>query len=365
MSLEIVKFILDDKTFEKGVGIYKKLIDVDTIPSSLQGEFFMKGYSILSSSPHSPDKESYLNQLLQCTTRVMDRLDEDFVADKLLSPAGTKLCSYDSQYINSFACYVLCGNSQENQLLRFNRVLRPAMEEAFQRWDDNNSGSLYVKSQFERLLEYLGWYFIVYFSLNKIPVPTKLFAEILKTLQKGLPEVKNYVLITSWKFVTEYIQLIGEHETVLNAFKLSNFTISDFVESTDYVYMGEEPENWRNNHKKLSPFLGPKIVLFLEKDCEKYGPTIYNLFGSALKNMFKMLTFTSDSYIVDTLKYMLVDENFVASYLLVSLCLPQHCSSSLKSEALELREKLKSNPSKIAKLHYSDLPSSKSLLAWQ
>ncbi|KAF9805808.1 hypothetical protein SFRURICE_009440 [Spodoptera frugiperda] len=336
---KLLSLFLDDKTFEKSVGIYKKLIDVDTIPSSLQGEFFMKGYNILSSSPHS-DKEWYLNQLLQCTTRVMERLDEDFVADKLLSPAGTKLCSYDSQYINSFACYVLCGNSQENQLLRFNRVLRPAMEEAFQRWDDNNSGSLYVKSQFERLLEYLGWYFIVYLSLNKIPVPTKLFAEILKTLQKGLPEVKNYVLITSWKFVTEYIQLIEEHETVLNAFKLSlsNFTISDFVESTDYVYMGEEPEkDWQNNHKKLSPFLGPKIVLFLEKDCEKYGPTIYNLFGSALKNMFKMLTFTSDSYIVDTLKYMLVDENFVASYLLVSLCLPQHCSSSLKSEALELR----------------------------
>ncbi|XP_022831492.1 uncharacterized protein LOC111359975 isoform X2 [Spodoptera litura] len=348
---KLLSSFLDDINFKKGVGVYRKLISFKIIPISIQGEFFMKSYNILSCSPKSSDKDSYLDQLLQWTPKLMEKLDEDFVADKLLSPAGTKLCSHNSQYIDSFACYVLYGKSQEDQLVRFNKVLRPAMEEAFQCWNHNDSGSLYVKSQFKKLLYNLSWYFIVYFSLNKVPLPTKLFAEILITMLNGLPIIKNYVLITSWKFVNEYIHLMKEHETILNAFKLRDVTISNFPQFSKWVYIPDEPEkNWQDNHNKLSPFLGPKIVSFLKEDSEQYGPTIYNLFRIAFENMFKMLAFTSNVYTLDTLKYMLVDENFISSYLLVALCFPKNC----KSELIELRVKLRSNPSEIAKLHYYD-----------
>ncbi|KAH9631168.1 hypothetical protein HF086_006746 [Spodoptera exigua] len=353
---KLLSLFLDDKSFEKSRCIYRKLIHVDDIPVSVQGDFFMKSYNILSSLSDSIDKDSYLfNQIFIHVPKIMERLDEDFVANELLSPAGTKFCAHDSEYINSFACYVLCGKSEEQQLLRFNRVLRPAMEEAFQCWDHNRSGSFYVRKQFKMLLDCLGWYFIVYFSLNKVPIPTKLFAEILKTMQEGLPIIKNYVLITSWKLVTEYVKLMEEHETVSNAFKLSNFKRSQFHDSGEiaYAYMDNEPlEVWEDINKKISPYLGPKAVLFLKEDCKQYGPTIYNVFGSAFQNMFQILSLKMYDYIVDTLKYMLVDENFIPNYLLVSLCFPQLYSNKFKSELTELREKLRSNTCNTAKLHY-------------
>ncbi|KAF9417352.1 hypothetical protein HW555_005568 [Spodoptera exigua] len=315
---KLLSLILDDLSFEQ------------------KGNMFMKSYEFFTTLPDTHDNDSYLYKLLQCVPKVMESLDEDFVAEKLLVPVDTKFCANCCNHIESYACFVLFGDSEENQLVRFKRVLHPAMKEAFNCWQNNFYGTFYVQKQFNQLLDLLGWYFRVYFTLNKIRIPAILFAEIKTTLEQGLPEVKDYVRHTSWKVVTEYITLLKDNRSVSDAFKDAEMI-------------------WKDIHCKLSPSFGPKIVNFLKEDSERYSPTVFNLFADAFERSFEILGFRNNDFALETLKYMLDDQDFIPIYLVVSKIVAKYCANYdakpyNKSLMSEILEKLKSNPSKIVKL---------------
>ncbi|CAH0696771.1 unnamed protein product [Spodoptera exigua] len=57
--------------------------------------------------------------------KVMEFLDEDFVAYKLLSQAVSKFDTswHGNQYLPSLACFILCGRNEENQVQRFRKII--------------------------------------------------------------------------------------------------------------------------------------------------------------------------------------------------------------------------------------------------
>ncbi|XP_035448112.2 uncharacterized protein LOC118274604 [Spodoptera frugiperda] len=358
----LLNTILDELSFEQKINIYKKFNNIETVPISIQANMFMKSYEFFTSLPDTHDNESFIYKLFQCAPKVMGSLDEDFVAEKLLSPAGSKFCTNNSVYIDSFACYVLFGDSEEDQVLRFKKVLHPAMEEVFKCWKQDFYGTFYVQKQLNQLLNSLAWYFRVYFTLNKVHIPTQLFAEIETTLEQGLPAIKSYVVYTSWKLVTEYIKCLKEHSSVSDAFKMSNFSFSHLTQReasySEQQYMSQEAESiWKDIHRKLSPTFGPKVVNFLKEDYERYSPTIFNLFTDAFERMFEILGFYNSDFVLETVKYMLDDQDFIPIYLVVSKTIAKYCDPYYnkpydKSMMTEIREKLRANPSELVKVHY-------------
>lgn len=357
---KLLNIILNGLSFQQKISIYKKFNNIETVPISIQGNMFMKCYEFFSTLPDTHNNDSYFYKLFQCVPKVMESLDEHFVEEQLLSPAGTKFCTNHSVFIESFACYVLFGDNEEIQVLRFKKVLYPAMEEAFKCWKHDFYGTFYVQKQLNQLLDSLAWYFRVYFTLNKVPIPAQLFAEIETTLKQGIPVAKNYVVYTSWKLVTEYIKLLKDHRSVADAFKSTNFSISRLMQRVDYnpLYMAQDAESiWKDIHSKLAPTFGPKVVNFLKEDSERYSPTIFNLFADAFERMFEILGFRNNDFVLETVKYMLDDQDLIPIYLVVSKAVSKYCDQYYKepynkSIMAEIREKLKTHPSKIVKVHY-------------
>ncbi|PZC83488.1 hypothetical protein B5X24_HaOG207471 [Helicoverpa armigera] len=344
-----------DKSDGNGVSqdIFKKLANVKKVPVSVRAEYYMTSYEYLTSLPASANCESYVKQLTQYAPDIMERLEDDFVVEKLLSSAEENFFSISySESIELFACYVLCGKSQEGQLKRFQTVINPLMKKAFQCWGDIHSNDFYVKDNLKEFLRNLVWNFLKYFTSNKITVPTRLFAEIRNMMVNELPLLENYLLITSWKLVTEYVSSMNEL-----GFKCDVFDTTKLVDSARFGngWMTDEMENlWKDIHVEISPSFGAAAVKCLKEDVIQYSTTIHSLFSDAFERAFQMLSFQNYYFILETLQYMLSDVECISSYLVVSKIMPKYVDDELKPKRSEIRNKIKSHPSLTVQVHYNN-----------
>uniref|UniRef100_A0A2A4IS17 Uncharacterized protein n=1 Tax=Heliothis virescens TaxID=7102 RepID=A0A2A4IS17_HELVI len=350
---ELLRMFIDklDKSDGNSVSqdIFKKLGNVRKVPVSVRADYYMRSYEYLTSLPASTNCEPYVKQLTQYAPIIMENLEDDFVAEKLLSLAEEKFLMVNSEFIEIFACYVLCGKSEEGQLKRFQRVINPAMEKAFQCWDNIHSNDYYVKDNFKEFLKQLVWHFLEYFTYNKMTVPARLFVEIKDIILNELPIVENYLLITSWKLVTEYVTLMDEHGFKCGVFDKTKLTDSGCFGNG---WMSDEMADlWKDIHVKISPSFGPAALKCLREDVIQYSTSIHCIFADAFERTFQMLSFQNYYFLLETLEYMLDDE-CITSYLVVSRIMPKYVEDELKPKRSELRNKIRSHPSSVVKVHY-------------
>ncbi|XP_049699263.2 uncharacterized protein LOC135116646 [Helicoverpa armigera] len=352
---ELLRMFIDKliKSDENGISqdIFKKLANVSEVPESVRAEYYMTSYEYLTSLPASSNCESYVKQLTEYAPDIMERLEGDFVVEKLLSSAEDNFFSISySESIELFACYVLCGKSQEGQLKRFQTFIYPLMKKAFQCWGNIHSNDFYVKDNLKSFLRNLVWNFLKYFTSNKITVPTRLFAEIRNMMVNELPLLENYLLITSWKLVTEYVSSMNELGFKCDVFDTN---ILNHFARFDFGSMPNDMENlWKGIHVKVSPSFGTAAVKCLKEDVIQYSTTIHCFFSDAFARAFEMLSFKNYYFILETLQCMLSDVECITSYLVVSKVTPKHVDSELKPKRSEIRKRIRSHPSLTVQVHY-------------
>ncbi|KAH9631170.1 hypothetical protein HF086_006748 [Spodoptera exigua] len=329
---QLLKIFIDNLKSEESTGIYKKLSEVANIPVSIRGEYYMKSYEYLSSLPESADCKKYVNNLLSYTPTVMEFLDEDFVAYKLLSQAVSKFDTswHGNQYLPSLACFILCGRNEENQVQRFRKIIS-VIDEMFKNWDTIESGEGSQRN-FDDFLSKMVYHFIEYFKRNfNLPIPVKVFTEICTKIENDLSVSENYVKLTSWKLVTTYVTLLNE-------------------------FIGLETHNdHQYDDIKLFPSFGKAIIRHLKEDCNEYGPIVHHCFANALEKALEMLRINNDEMKLEILRHILNDEDFDLAYLVVSKVVPKEPRDEAKHLQTELIKKLKLNSSPFVQIHiYND-----------
>ncbi|KAH9641478.1 hypothetical protein HF086_006094 [Spodoptera exigua] len=335
---ELLSMFMQEVNLQDSTRLYKILSNIKSVPINVRGKYYIKSYEIFKSLPESHVCVRYLNNVIAYAAYIMELLDEDFVANKLLSPVESKFYTHNGHtffmYLNVLTCFLLCSKSEEIHVLRFRKIER-ALEEAFKRWHDIRSGDFYVKNNFNRFLKLLVKNFQDYFIHNKIPIPGKLFELIQRKMQKELQLVENYVLFTSWALVTEYVKCMNEHSSnILNIIAAST-----------------SQNAWKDINLEVCPSLGENIINYLRKDTEKYSSAVHDLFADALSQMFLMLNITDDS-VLETLSHMLYDQEFIPSYLVVCKCIPNFCCGKSKLKRSEIRNQMKSHPSALVRMQY-------------
>ncbi|XP_022831699.1 uncharacterized protein LOC111360097 isoform X3 [Spodoptera litura] len=325
---ELLSIFMQDLNSQESTSVYKILSNVKSVPINVRGKYYMKSYEILKSLPENHNCVQYLNTVIAYAGPVMELLDEDFVVNKLLSPVESTFCSHNRVYLNAFACFLLCGISEENQLQRFRSIER-ALDDAFSRWYDVFTDNFDVKIVFEEFLTAL----VVSFrrKITQVQIPVKLFQKIKHKMQQRLPLVENYKLITSWVLVTDYVKYMNEHASIFTSSTCEN--------------------TWKDMHLKLSPSLAEKVIEYLKEDTDKYGSAIHDLFADALNSFFVILN-RDVTFILETLAYMLCDREFVPSYLVVCKCIPKYCYGESKLKRSEIYKIIASHPSSIVRIQY-------------
>ncbi|KAF9805809.1 hypothetical protein SFRURICE_009441 [Spodoptera frugiperda] len=324
---QLLSMFIDNLSSEESAAIHKKLSEVAGVPVSIRGDYYMKSYEYLTSLPESADCKKYVNNLLSNAHIIMEFLDEDFVVNKLLSPAVSKYDAlYEHQYVKSLACFILCGRNEENQVQRFKKII-PVIDDFFQNWDSIESDDSY-QTGFDQFLSFMVNDFIDYFERKKLsfPIPAKVFAEILSKIENDLSVSENYDIFTSWKIVTTYVTLLNElicHET-----------------DNDCQY----------NDMRLFPSFGVAVTRHLKEDSDEYSPVVHHRFATAFEKALSMLRIHDDKMKLEILRHMLNDDDFVPAYLVVSKIMPKDPQDETKHLQTEILQKLKINPSPVVQL---------------
>ncbi|XP_022832106.1 uncharacterized protein LOC111360412 [Spodoptera litura] len=327
---QLLSMFIDSLSSEEGIGIHKKLSDVERVPIYIQGDYYMKSYEYLTSLPESADCKKYVNDLLSYAHLVMHLLNEDFVINKLLSPAISKFKSlHECQYLKSLACFILCGPDEENQVQRFRKII-PVIDDFFQNWDSIEDERERCQISFEQFLTNLVIHSMDYFEMKylALPIPAKVFADILTKIENDLPVSENYVIFTSWKLVTTYITLLNELMCL----------------ETDCLF----------NDLKLFPSFGVAITRHLKEDCDEYGPIVHHRFAAAFEKTLAILRIHNDETKLEILRHMLNDDEFIPAYLVVSNIMPKDPHDETKHLQTEILQKLKINSSPVVQLHFNN-----------
>ncbi|KAJ8712960.1 hypothetical protein PYW08_008264 [Mythimna loreyi] len=336
----LLSMYFDTLTSRENKEILKCLGKVEKVPNIVRAEFYMKSYAYLTSLPENDTRNRLMEDLVAYARDNLDILEsfnDDFVTDKLLSPAGTKFCKRDGDFINIFGHYVLWAKSEEDQLQRFRRVIEPAMEEAFLSWNKAYLDDYYVRINFSNFTRFLITNIKDYIWRRKSS-PAKLFTEIKNKMEKNLPLLENYITYTSWKLVTEHVKLMEQHIS-----EIGNASMTDDKEIL-----------WNEIHVAMYPALALQIVKCLKQDTEQYFPSICFLFEEAFLKAFDELFDYESEYELEILKRMLYDPDFIPSYMVVSRATVKYFDipNSSKRIRKEIREKIESHPSQEVQMHY-------------
>ncbi|CAB3220428.1 unnamed protein product [Arctia plantaginis] len=348
---ELLSMFIDNLGTDENKIIFSNLGKVKNVPVSVQGEFFKKSYNVLSSLPPGANCEIYKNNLIKFAPDIMDLLDTDFVENKLLGSIKEEISKTRCELTDIMAAYVLHGKTEEEQCEKFKRALLPALEHAFTSWNTVKDDEYVMKENVDSLTKELTWGIKKYLPLKKIIVPVKLFQEIEKIMAEKLSIVHSYELLTRWKLTTEYVKLLVEYKDMFSDPNLDNLPLSDFGNG----WMPEAAERvWEAVHIKVSPKFGPIIVKHLKTDTEKYFPTICWLFSVALSKTFQNLSFRQNLMKMETLKHMVLNDNFIPSCIVVCEEMPvgKYCDEEEKKLLKEILKVLSAHPSLEVKMHY-------------
>ncbi|OWR54952.1 uncharacterized protein LOC116777173 [Danaus plexippus] len=333
---ELLKMFIKNLTAEEDKKIYTCLSKFKDIPMSVRGDFWMKGYAFLSSLPKKANCESLVDHMIFNMIDIMVQLDDNFVSTIFLNSFKKFFFIQYYSHAPLVACFLLSAKTEEAQMSRYKKLLLPILEYATTEWDKNPVYIYHIRCNTYEIIKNLSYNFDMVLR-NKLVFPTKMFEEILKFLQKKLPETENYILITVQKMALRYVNIL--EEVVKEEQKKGFVSVSD-----EYGLFKELREKAVHKFSEL-------CLQHLKEDVTKYFPSIYILFSNSLNSIFQYYKYTNME-ILETFKGFISDKDFVEGHLLVLVSLP-FC---LNDDEFALRDKIlqaiKDNPNEEIKMNF-------------
>lgn len=344
---DLLGMFIDNLSSEEDKTIYLILSNnkssVDLVPFCVRGKLCMKSYKCLSSLPPKADYVGLVDGIKSYFKNVMEYLDFDFITDvvqKDLENFTKKLYSGDI-----LPSYMLCVKDEEAQTTRYNKVFLPLLERCFPLWDERDKdGCYFVKMNMTNVLQELRKGLFVYVFMEKMLLPTKLFADIANKLEEKLPTKTSYVLLRTWKLTATLIKLLDRHRETLDAIEIKN------KKQRDRYYMSDNDNRWNAFFLKVTKDFALACINYLKADIEEYFPSINLLFGKALlnvgSNMHGMVYFDILNNIIDNC------DKCPKCYIMVLKSFPSYWSDTAQDKKKEICDKIESHPSLEVKMYY-------------
>ncbi|KAJ2942786.1 hypothetical protein O0L34_g14973 [Tuta absoluta] len=345
---ELLSHMIDNLSSEEDEELYETLVYVRDVPMPVRGKYLTKCYNFALSLPldkrnkpcgYCNEYEEHCNDLIaelkSQMEEVLDQLDPEFVANALLDSYEKKVTTTNYNHFGLMASNILCARDVESQTERYEKVVRPILEHCLVSWDvlvfyvtDWQDDGYWAKKNAINMLKTMYNSYLNFVVKQKNIVPTKIFADMQAQLEKGLPVEENYKTLTTWKLITSYMTVLEEQI--------------------------KEARNVENDIcLKAVPKFSQLCLQYLRQDIDKYNLSVYRIFSECLNNVFKHKDDMKMVYF-ELLQYLLKDEEFVPSYLVVLNNIPQEYErgDELGHKVSLIREKIFTNPSVEVKMHY-------------
>lgn len=329
---QLLQSFIDNLTYDEDKDIYKLLADIQNIPNSVKGEYFVKSYGFLKRLLQNVKKdketyERYINSMTNSIREVIEILPQDFVADLIQQLLDEDFYKIKDQYsvlsshygvIPMLTAYILISRSSEEQMERFEKLVLPLIKKSCALWDEPDKSFIRKHIQ-ELLISFRKDLKLIVFT-EKTIIPYKIFVEIQNELTKALPLPRNYLLLTKWNLVIAFTKI-----------------------------MNEEPRNtdsWVEYCSTIAPKYGTVCFEYLKQEVTSHFPRIYLLFIKALQE--NLDPFIDRKVKMTIYKSLLTEQNFIPGYL-AGINLLQCGDSEAKSEISKI---FLEHPSVEVKMHF-------------
>ncbi|XP_059050525.1 uncharacterized protein LOC131845477 [Achroia grisella] len=273
------------------------------VPIDIKVNFYMKSYVYMSSLPF------------------------DLIGVKNLE----LLKSHINQIIS---LHLLCAKDEEAQMQAYKNVLIPIM--------DNYNLNELTNCIIGDLHKYIG---------ISSTIPFKIFVAIQSELENKLSVDKNYILLTKWNLTTGFLKTLADY--VYNTVD-DNVTTSDpnkhLIQASlvDIFNSSEKKNKWKDICEIMIPLFKDIIEQYLKQQIEKYSPSIYTLFSSALNSTIETLRFERRTLL---LKNLLLNENTFMNLVVLQMITIIDETSECQEDT-EIREKILSQLPPEQKVYY-------------
>ncbi|KAJ0173076.1 hypothetical protein K1T71_011252 [Dendrolimus kikuchii] len=336
---ELLQSFIDNLTYEEDKNIYKLLPDIEKIPISIKGEYFVKSYKFLQRLLENKQKEketyqSYINSMTNSVTGIIESLPQEFVIELIQQLLNENFYETMSQYsllsanfgvIPILTAYILTSKSAEDQCDRYEKLVLPLVKQSCALWEVPDKKFIHTHVE-ELLRSFSNDLQNIVFS-KKTVVPYKIFVDIQSELTKALSLPRNYLLLTKWNLVVAFTKIFNE----------------EFGQC-------HSCNDWEEFCLTIAPLYGPVCLEYLKKEVAIHFPRIYVLFIKALQG--SLHSFIGYGYKADKKIYMslLTDQNFIPGYL-AGINLLKESNYRNKSES-EVRELILAHPSVEVIMHF-------------
>ncbi|CAG5044186.1 unnamed protein product [Parnassius apollo] len=324
----LLDMFIDNLTFSENKEIYKLLCNIDNIPESVKPMFLMKSYKFLKTltTNNKRDYVSYeydIIKLAKYTKEIMETLSLQFVTDIISEFTENVFFKKDDIHDMSgiISSYLLCAKDEETQSEKYELTLAPILRRSFELWNNTDNGKNYIKTNFERLITDLIHDLSNFAIAKNMIVPVKMFKNMQIEMERSLPISENYVLLRTWKLITELVILLDRNQPVI----------------------------WEETCSKIAPEFGKICYECLRDDTKCFFPCIYILFIRSLevfKNIF------SENFHYEICTCLIQNEDFVQGYLVALTLLDLLYSEDLEKNIEKIHEKMCTNSSVEVKMHY-------------
>ncbi|XP_013144343.1 PREDICTED: uncharacterized protein LOC106107877 isoform X1 [Papilio polytes] len=326
---KLLLFYLPFLTETENVEIYETLTKTEQVPPIIQAGFWSTSVIFFKCKDTICDQKYYIQKVLYSARCCLDTVNTKTLAEILLKNIQHDILSMelDTEFIASCILYT---KTIERNIHRYHAIMTPIMEICVTYWDVKKDNKYIYRVAFESLLASLCKVFTFVVLPRHMIIPDDSFSNILKFMERKIPNEENYILLMTWRLSCKLIHVI----------KMNSFQKGCCDRETEYCNF---------ILSKAAPQLGEEIQKCLREDIKNYYPSIYICISNAVHSMFCYFNF-SNSVVLLILKSILCVD-LKESYLLVLELIPriEIVDGEATSEILDI---IKLHPSKEVKLHY-------------
>ncbi|RVE47445.1 hypothetical protein evm_007856 [Chilo suppressalis] len=341
---QLFEMFIASLTKEVNANIFHIFTKFQDVHITVRPLFFMKGYSYLKSLPPKACCDKIIEELFNDVHSLIDLLEPSFVEDVLLVSLKNIYFMKDINLQNHFqilTSYVLSCKYEETQIMRYEKLLLPILQKAFESWKLRHEGKYYIKIRSKKLLDKIISNTTTLTASIQNIIPVKLFKAIQDQLTNSLLAEENYDIIMNWRLATLFLE-----------------AVDTFVQSNPQIYIEKETpieetirfngDNniWENICLNVSAPFGEACKNYLREDASlnQYS-ALYTCVKDILMNLCDNLNFNVKDKMI-FVKPMLTDKELTTIYCIAIECIRYlYCCTEDEPLRKEILNTLYSNTS--------------------
>ncbi|XP_072934421.1 uncharacterized protein [Epargyreus clarus] len=334
----VLSTIIDTLTLDENKIIYVTLGNAKKVPISVRNPFCRKAYYYLKSLPSKANVNKMVQRVIHSTLDIMcyESINTHFIAEVINDSLDDIIKKEDCSLAYFISTCMLSAKSEFVQTQRYELICVPLFITYLALLNDTENKTR-LKNNFKNILENLHKNFKDIVFKKDMITPTKVFEEIYCDLNENFPIEDDYVLITTWKLASEYINIFDKYRR------------------NNHIETQKDDSKWDIICLKTAPEFGKLCMERLKEDTSKFFPSIYELFAKVLKEIFEKFQFPSETRLSIT-KSILTHADVIEGYLLVIKIVPMYVHRDKeKEERFKICEKLRSHPSAEVRMHFQQI----------